>query len=283
MSLVAGDRLHVRVDTGVGEFTAGAEVARVLVDTGLLAQRNLLKTSRNVRWVLFATIQPALQLVLFSLVFGAIVDIPDYRNLIVPTVLIQAVTFSAMSSGVGIANDLNSGMVERLRSLPVARSAYLLARVVADGVRLALQASFLVVFAYVTGFRFGNGLVFGLASVVAVVVFGVALASFAMWLGFLIRDAEVVQAATFVPLLPLLFTSSAFSPVGSLPDVMRPIAAWNPVTAAVDTARGLALGDEALVVFGSPSLSASAVRLAVWCVVIAGSFTALAVRRYRHG
>ena len=225
------------------ETAAALGVMRLLADIGLLAQRNLRKTSRNVRFLLFATIQPALQLVLFAFVFGAIVDIPDYRNLIVPAVLIQTVTFSAMSSGVGVANDLNSGMVERLRSLPVARSAYLLGRAVTDGVRLGLQAILLMVVASAMGFRFGNGIAFGLASVVAVVVFGVALASVSTWLGFVVRDAEAVQAATFVPLLPLMFTSSAFSPVESLPEIMRPFAVWNPVTAAVDTARGLALGD----------------------------------------
>jgi ABC transporter DrrB family efflux protein len=276
--------MTITVDDGVYIDQCNAlSPLRLAADILLLAQRNLRKISRNVRFMLFTTIQPALQLVLFAFVFGAIVDIPDYRNLIVPAVLIQTVTFSAMGAGVGIANDLNSGMVERLRSLPVARSAYLLGRTVADGVRLALQATLLTGVAAVMGFRFGSGIVAGMASVAAVVAFGVALATFATWVGFVVRDAEVVQAATFVPLLPLMFTSSAFSPVGSLPEVMRPVAIWNPVTAAVDTTRGLALGEPALAVFGGPGLADSALHLALWCVGISWLFTALAVRRYRLG
>jgi ABC transporter DrrB family efflux protein len=256
---------------------------RVMADAGLLAQRNLRKIMRNVRFIVFFTVQPTIQLVLFSFVFGGIVDIPDYRNLIVPAVLIQTVTFSAIGTGVGIANDLNTGMVERLRALPIARSAFLAGRTVADAVRLALQATLLVAVASVTGFRFVNGFAFGVGAVVVVVLFGVALTSFSTWVGFVVRDAEAVQVAAFIPLLPLVFASSAFSPMRNLPEVMRPVATWNPVTAAIDTTRGLAMGDQALAVFGGPGLGASALHFVLWWVAIMGLFTALSVRRYRLG
>jgi ABC transporter DrrB family efflux protein len=256
---------------------------RVLADGGLLAQRNLRKVSRNVRFMLFAIVQPILQLVLFAFVFGGIVDIPGYQDLIVPAVLIQTVTFSAMGAGVGIANDLNTGMIERLRSLPIARSAFLVGRTLADSVRLGLQALLLVLVASLFGFRFHNGPVAAAASVLVVVLFGVALTSFATWAGFVVRDAEVVQAATFIPLLPLIFTSSAFAPVSSLPAPMRPLAVWSPVTAAVDLARTLALDGDSLAAFGAPGLAVSALRFAAWWVVIVAVFTTLAIRRYRLG
>jgi ABC-2 type transport system permease protein/oleandomycin transport system permease protein len=273
----------VGVDAVDAERRAELGALRVLADVGLLAQRNLRKNSRNLRFIVITTIQPTLQLVLFSAVFGAIVDIPGYRNLIVPAVLIQTVTFTAMGSGVGIANDLNTGMIERLRSLPIARSAFLIGRTVADSVRLTLQTMLLVVVAGTIGFRFQNGAVFGFGAVVVVVLFGVALTTFSTWVGFVARDAEIVQAATFIPLLPLLFTSSAFSPVDNLPEAMRPIAQWNPFTAAIDAVRGLSLGDEAAGVFGGPGLWPSLLHFGIWWILVVGLFTTLSVRRYRTG
>jgi ABC transporter DrrB family efflux protein len=274
----------VGVDAVDAERRAELGPLRVMADVGLLAQRNLTKVRRNVRFIVITTIQPTLQLVLFSAVFGSIVvTIPDYRNLIVPAVLIQTVTFTAMGAGVGIANDVNTGMLERLRSLPIARSAFLVGRAVADSVRLSLQTTLLIGVAGLIGFRFHNGIIFGLASFVVVVLFGIALTSFSMWVGFVAKDAEIVQAATFIPLLPLLFTSSAFSPVSALPEPMRPLATWNPFTAAIDTVRGLAMGDEAALVFGGPGLAASALHFGLWWVAIVGLFTALSVRRYRLG
>jgi ABC transporter DrrB family efflux protein len=271
------------MDAVEAERRAALGPLRVLADACLLAQRNLRKVCRNVRFVLFTTVQPILQLVLFAFVFGNIVDIPGYQELIIPAVLIQTVTFSAMGAGVGIANDLNTGMIERLRSLPIARSAFLLGRTLADGVRLGLQAGLLVAVAGLFGFRFQNGPVNAVASVVVVVLFGVALTSFATWAGFVVRDAEVVQAATFIPLLPLIFTSSAFAPVSSLPEPMRPLAVWSPVTAAVDLTRSLALGDSAMEAFGAPELGTSALRFAAWWLLIVVLFTSLAIRRYQTG
>jgi ABC transporter DrrB family efflux protein len=273
----------VGLDAVEAERRAELGPLRVLADVGLLAQRNLTKVRRNVRFIVITTIQPTLQLVLFSFVFGSIVDIPDYRNLIVPAVLIQTITFTAMGAGVGIANDVNTGMIERLRSLPIARSAFLVGRGVADGVRISLQTALLIVVATLIGFRFQNGFVFGVAAMVVAVLFGIALTSFSMWVGFVAKDAEIVQAATFIPLLPLLFTSSAFSPVNHLPEPMRPLAIWNPFTAAIDTVRGLTMGEEALTAFGSPGLALSAVLFVLWWIVIVVLFTSLSIRRYKTG
>jgi ABC transporter DrrB family efflux protein len=269
--------------TGTAEDRAALPPQRVLADIALLAQRNLRKIARNVRFIVFTTIQPTLQLVLFVYVFGSVVAIPDYRDFVVPAVLVQTVTFAAMGSGVGIANDLNTGMVERLRALPIARSAFLVGRTVSDSVRLAIQALLLVVVASAIGFRFTNGFPAAVAAVAVVVLFGVALTCFSTWVGFVVKDPEAVQAATFIPLLPLVFTSSAFSPIDRLPAAMVPIARWNPVTAAIDTTRGLALGERALRVFGGPDLGASALHFGVWWAVIVVVFTALSVRRYRLG
>ena len=119
--------------------------------------------------------------------------------------------------------------------------------------------------------------------IVVVVLFGMALTSFSAWIGLRVADPEAVQAAVFIPILPLVFTSSAFAPVDQLPDWMQPIAELNPVTAAIDTARGLALGADTLYRVSNVHLEDAALRFGVWWIAIVGIFTWLSVRRYRKG
>jgi ABC transporter DrrB family efflux protein len=227
-----------------------------------------------------------MQLILFAYVFGSVARIGagiSYKDFVVPAVLIQTMTFAAMSSGVGVANDLDTGMVDRLRSLPIARSAFLVGRTVSDSTRLSIQALLLIVAGLCIGFRFHGGVLGAIGMVIVVVLFGIALTAFSAWVGLAVRDPETVQAAVFIPILPLVFTSSAFAPVSRLPKWMQPAAKANPVTAAIDSARGLALGDKTLFRISSTHLHTSLLHFALWWVAIVVVFTALAVRRYRLG
>jgi ABC-2 type transport system permease protein/oleandomycin transport system permease protein len=278
--------ITVRRLGGTSEQRAALPPQRVLADTALIAQRNLRKLLRNGRFILFSTVQPFMQLILFAYVFGAVASVGgpfSYKDFVVPAVLIQTMTFAAMSSGVGIANDLQTGMIDRFRSLPIARSAFLVGRIVSDTSRLAVQAVLLVIAAFIIGFRFRAGIPSGLTMILVIVAFGMALTAFSVWVGLAVRDPETVQAAVFIPMLPLVFTSSAFAPVDRLPGWMQPVARFNPVTAAIDTARGMTLGDGALVAISDKHVSTAAIQFGIWWIVIVGVFTALAVRRYRLG
>src|SRR5438105_5062040 len=119
--------IELSFPAGTVEERAALPPSRVLADIGLLAQRNLLRVVRNSQLLLFSTVQPLMQLILFAYVFGAVARVPgvNYKDFVVPAVLVQTMVFSAMGSGVGIAYDLHSGMVDRFRSLPIARSAFL--------------------------------------------------------------------------------------------------------------------------------------------------------------
>ena len=259
---------------------------RVVADIGLIAGRNLRKVLRSPGLIVFSTIQPLMQLVLFAFVFGAIASVgrgTSYKDFVVPAVLVQAITFSAMGSGVGIAYDLQSGMIDRFRSLPIARSAFLVGRTTSDSLRLGIQSLLLVGASLAIGFSFHNGVLAAVGMVVVVVLFGMALTAFSAWIGLAVKDPETVQPAVFIPVLPLVFTSSAFAPVSRLPGWMQLVARWNPITSAIDTARGLALGDKTLFAISHTHLSTAAVHFAIWWVVIVGVFTALAVHRYRVG
>jgi ABC transporter DrrB family efflux protein len=267
------------------EQRAALPPMRVAADIGLLTGRNLRKVMRNPRFIVFSTIQPLMQMILFIFVFGSVIRLPgiDYKDFVVPAVLVQTMTFAAMGAGVGIANDLHTGMVDRLRSLPIARSAFLVGRTTSDTVRLTLQALMLTAVAYAVGFRFHSGVLSLAGMIVVVVMFGVALTAFSAYVGLTVRDPETVQAAVFIPILPLVFTSSAFAPVSSLPGWMQPIAQISPVTAAINTARGLALGNGTLQQVSQTNLATSALHFILWWVAIVGVFTVLAVRRYRQG
>jgi ABC-2 type transport system permease protein/oleandomycin transport system permease protein len=268
------------------EERAALPPGRVLADIALIAGRNLRKVLRNTRLIVFSTIQPLMQLLLFAYVFGAVASVGrsiPYKDFVVPAVLVQTMTFAAMSSGVGIANDLHTGMIDRFRSLPIARSAFLVGRTTSDSLRLGIQAMLLVIASLIIGFRFHTGALGALGMVVVVVLFGMALTSFSAWVGLTVGDPETVQAAVFIPMLPLIFTSSAFAPVSRLPGWMQPVARANPVTSAIDAARGLALGDGTLFKVSHVHLVTAAWHFAVWWVAIVTVFTALAVRRYRLG
>ena len=164
---------------------------------------------------------------LFAYVFGAVANVGrgiSYKDFVVPAVLVQTMVFAAMGSGVGIATDLHTGMIDRFRSLPIARSAFLLGRTVSDSSRLGVQAVLLVMASLLIGFRFHAGVPAAIGMTVVVVLFGMALCSFSAWIGLSIGDPEAVQAAVFIPILPLVFTSSAFAPVSRLPGWMQPLA-----------------------------------------------------------
>jgi ABC-2 type transport system permease protein/oleandomycin transport system permease protein len=268
------------------EERAALPPGRVIADIGLIAGRNLRKVLRNTRLIVFSTIQPLMQLVLFAYVFGAVATVGGgipYKDFVVPAVLVQTMTFAAMSSGVGIANDLHTGMIDRFRSLPIARSAFLVGRTTSDSLRLGIQAMLLVLASLIIGFRFHNGVLGGVGMVVVVVLFGMALTTFSAWVGLSVGDPETVQAAVFIPMLPLIFTSSAFAPVSRLPGWMQPLARINPVTSAIDAGRGLALGDTTLFRVSHVHLNTAVWHFALWWVGIVTVFTALAVRRYRIG
>lgn len=191
----SGTAITVDRLTGTAEERAALPPGRVLADIAIVAQRNLRKTLRNPRLIVFTTIQPMMQLILFAYVFGSVANVGGgivYKDFVVPAVLIQSMTFAAMSSGVGIANDLQTGMVDRLRSLPIARSAFLVGRTASDSTRLSIQALLLVMAGVIIGFRFHNGVLGAIGMVVVVVMFGIALTSFSAWVGLAVGDPETV-------------------------------------------------------------------------------------------
>ena len=220
--------------------TAGA--AR---DTGGVAKRNLLRILRNPRLLVFSAVQPALLLVLFRYVLGGAIHIPgkSYVDYIVPAVFIEAVMIGGMATAIGLADDLGSGIIDRFRSLPMARSAVLAGRTLADLSRSVFALALMVALGLLVGFSFhasAGGIVAGLA---LVLVFGYCFSWIYATIGLLTKDPETAQIAGILPFFVLVFASSAIVPVATMPGWLQPFARHQPVSITINAVRALLQGE----------------------------------------
>ena len=241
-----------------------------------LAYRNLLKFYRNRQLLLLSIVQPLTNMMLFAYVFNNVVNTPgvSYREYVIPGVLTQAVMVASMRTGIAVSQDSASGMNDRLRSLPIARSAALVGRTVSDTIRIGVQTAVLAAIAVtVVGFQFRFGALRAVASIGVIALFGLAVTSFAAWVGLVSRDPESAQTMLITPTLPLVFGSSGFAPVAQLPTWLQTFAQVNPVTSVVDLSRHLAIGGELLTPF---------VDYVFWTGGMTILFTYLGVRRYQR-
>jgi ABC transporter DrrB family efflux protein len=249
-----------------------------VTDIGVVTMRNLRHFWRQPDLLVFSTIQPIMFVVLFVYVFGGAVGLAlppgvTYVDYLLPGILVQSVTFRASNTAVGLSEDLRRGVIDRFRSMPMARSAVLLGRTNADLVRNVLIIGLMVVVGYLVGFRFQAGVLPALACVALVAAFGFALSWIFAFVSLVVRGAETAQTAGFVLLFPLVFASSVFVPVSTLPSWLQPIAKASPVTLTADAARTLALTG------GVPDSLGGAL---AWIVGIVAVFVPLSVWRYRR-
>ena len=258
---------------------AAPEVDRphVVGDAVVIAWRNLVNIRRNPQLLVFAAVQPLMLIVMFRYVFGGAINTQslggvDYVDFLMPGIFVLTVVFGALTTAVGMASDVHSGIVERLKSLPIARSAVLTGRTTADLVR-----NFVVmILMCVVGFAIGWGIIAGwvplIAAILLILAFSYALSWVFAFIGMSVRDAETAQAASMPILAILVFASSAFVPVETMPGWLQPWAEQQPVSVVTNAARALTLGLPA----GREVLKALA-----WIVGIVAVFAPLAIRKYR--
>jgi ABC-2 type transport system ATP-binding protein len=254
------------------------EVHSAITDAWVVTGRNLLHFVRQPQLLIFSTIQPIMFVLLFAYVFGGAVkgSLPQgvkYIDFLLPGIFVQSVAFRATQTAVGLSEDLERGVVDRFRSMPMTRSAVLIGRTVADLVRNVLIIGLMIVVGYVIGFRFHAGLLPALASVAVVSAFGFALSWIFAFVALTVRGAEAAQSAGFVVIFPLVFASSVFVPVSSMPDWLQAFAKVSPVTLTANAARTYALDG------GVPSSLGGAV---AWIAGLLVVFIPLCVWRYRR-
>ena len=223
------------------------QAARSAISDGaVVTLRNLRHFIRQPELLIFSTIQPIMFVLLFVYVFGGAVgrSLPpgvSYVDFLLPGIFVQSVTFRASQTAVGLSEDLQRGVIDRFRSMPMSRSAVLVGRTAADLVRNILIVVLMIVVGYAVGFRFTGGPGGALASVIVVAAFGFALSWIFAFVALTVPGAEAAQSAGFVVVFPLVFASSVFVPVATFPGWLQAIAKVSPVTLTTNTARSLAL------------------------------------------
>ena len=266
---------------------ARISVSHAVKDTLVITRRNLLRNIRLPQLILFATVQPVMFLLLFNYVFGGAIggSIPavaagKYINWLVPGLLIQVAAFGAGQTAIGLTEDLSKGVIDRFRSLPMARSAVLAGRTISDLIRNGFVIGLMLLVGFLIGFRWQTNALGMAAGLLVAMAFAYALSWVMATIGLAVKNPEATQTAIFLPVFPLVFASSVFVPTETMPSWLRAFAENQPITVTVNALRGLMLGGDALEP-GKTVLGAVLLSL-VWTAGILAVFAPLAVRLYRR-
>ncbi len=251
-------------------------VQRTVHDSWVEAERHLRIIPRNPELLIFAVIQPIMFVLLFVYVFGGAIVAPgfdDYNQFLIPGVMAQTVVFGSSFTSLGIAEDMQKGYIDRLRSLPMSRSAVLVGRTVSDFVRNCITFAVMLVVSFAIGFRFEGSLVAALWATVLLLLFAYSLSWVQALIGLSVKSTEAANSAGFIWMFPMTFISSAFVDPSTMPDWMQPIAENNPFTIATNAARAL--------YNGLPVGTDGWLTLA-WSAGITAVFAGLSIRRFTN-
>ncbi|MBU6495311.1 MAG: ABC transporter permease [Acidobacteria bacterium] len=261
-------------DTSVATYpTEGRGALWAIRDIRTVTVRNLRNLVRVPVQVVFSLIQPVMFVVLFRYVLGGAIPVPHYVNYLIPGVLVQTTIFGAVGTAIGLAEDLQRGLIERFRALPMARMAMLAGRTVSDLLRNVIVVITISLVGLLVGFRPSGTFLNYLQACLLMLIFAYALSWGFAFIGLAAPNSEAAQAMTFPLIFPLTFASSAFVPVATMPGWLRPFAQNQPVTQVVDAVRGLMLG--------LPHGSSTWITLA-WALGAVVVLAPFAVQKYRR-
>jgi len=249
-------------------------LAMAASDTMVLARRNLMRIPRQPDLLIAYTIQPVMFVLLFVYVFGGAIQTPgfDYVDFLMPGIIVQSIAFGGFVTALGLSEDVQKGLIDRFRSLPMSRAAVLAGRTFSDILLNLLSLGVLLAVGFAAGFNFDSDIARILLGVVLLLFFGYAFSWIFALVGLYSSSPETANSIGFTAIFPLTFASSAFVPVASMPDGLRQFAEANPITTVVDAVRALWL---------STSAGTDVWMAFVWCVILIAIFAPLAVRRYR--
>ena len=254
-------------------------IANQITDTWAITKRNLLRYIRLPRLIFFSAIQPIIFLTLFNFVFGGALGRSGaaihgkYINYLLPGIIVQMTMFGGLQTGIGLATDMSSGLISRLKSLPMSRAAVLAGRTFADALRNLMVIGIMIIYGYILGFRFFQGALDAFFMVLAILLFGYCLSWVTAFTGMKSKDPETAQLATFVFIFPLVFASSAFVPVATMPGWLQAFANNQPISFAVEVARHFSNG---------APLDGALWKLALWIAGLLAVFVPLSVYTYRN-
>ncbi len=258
-------------------------LARVVGDSMVITKRNLIKVKRVPDLIVFATLSPIMFVLLFRYIFGSAIPIEGigYAEFLLPGIFAQTVIFGSAITGASLADDVQKGLIERFRSLPMARSAVLIGRTVADQGLNVITIVVMSLTGLLVGWRIRSSFLEALAGFVVLLLFAFAISWMFALVGLLVRTPEVVNNASFIVIFPITFIANTFVPIDNFPTVLRVFAEWNPVSSVTQASREL---------FGntSPALPVSDVwplqnpvlYTLIWVGIILAIFVPLSVRQY---
>ena len=247
-----------------------------VVSTGTITARNLRRLVRVPTLLVFATVQPVVFVLLFTYAFGGAIRVPGvahYIDYLLPGIIVLAIGFGTSQTGVAIAEDLATGMIDRFRSLPIPASAVLAGRVAADALRNLFVTVLMIAVGAAVGFRFHAGPAAAVAAVGFAVATGVAFSWLNLMIGLAVRDSESAGLAGLFPVIILFFTSSALVPVATMPGWLQAFAKANPITVLTSVLRALCLGGSTT----RPVIEATA-----WLAALLAVTIPAAIARYRR-
>jgi ABC-2 type transport system permease protein/oleandomycin transport system permease protein len=252
-------------------------------DALTLTRRNLLIWAKVPAFIVFTIVQPVMFTLLFRYVFGGAIPIGagahqfSYVEYLIPGIIGQTAGFACFGTAIALANELKLGLIDRLRAMPIARSAVLLGRLAADTFRMLITVLVLVGIGYAVGFRFHAGFGDAVAMILLATLLGLTFCTISATIGLVIKDEESVQAFGLIWVFPLTFVSSVFVPVQTMPGWLQAFANNQPLTQVTDTIRYLALGDTPVSHPGNHWWVGL-----LWMAGIMAVFIPLAVRAYRR-
>lgn len=258
--------------------------AHVLSDGWVVAQRNLVKIKRVPEVLVFVLISPIMFVLLFAFVFGGAIAPPgavDYKEWLICGIFAQTVVFGATFTGAGLAEDMQKGIIDRFRSLPMSSSAVLVGRTTSDVVYNVLSLLIMGVTGLLVGWRIRESPLEALAGVVLLLVFAYAISWVMAYVGLLVPSVEVINNASFIVIMPLTFVSNAFVPTESFDGVLRHFVEWNPVSTLTQASRELFGNTGGAPATDAWSMQHPALYTLLWVVAILAVFVPLSVRQYR--
>jgi ABC transporter DrrB family efflux protein len=258
---------------------------KTLNDGAIVAKRNLIKIRRVPDLLVFTTLSPIMFILLFAYVFGSAINVPGvgYREFLIPGIFAQTVIFGATITGAGMADDMQKGIIERFRSLPMSRSAVLVGRTGSDVLNNLLVIVIMSLTGLAVGWRIHTSVLGALAGFLLLLLFAYAVSWIMAWVGLLVPSPEVVNNASFIVIFPLTFVANTFVPTNGFPGPLRAIANWNPVSAVTEAARQL-FGNTSPQLPTPPdwSLQHPVLYTLAWVALMLAVFIPLSVRQYKR-
>jgi len=279
--MAASAGTEVRITRRYQPVQGRSRLAWAFLDAMVLAKRSLLQTLRVPQLIVFVTIQPIMFVLLFRYVFGGAIQVPggQYVNYLMPGIFVQTVAFGGVTTGIGLAEDMQRGLIDRFRSLPMSSSAVLTGRTVADLGRNLFTVLVMLVVGFLVGFRPRGTVAEFLLAMLVLIGFSFAFSWISALIGISVRSTEAAQSGGFIWMFPLTFASSVFVPVASMPAWLRTFAEHNPVSVVANSLRGLFHVDPSLT---AADTGLALIQSAAWIAGILLVVIPFSVARYRR-